>query len=214
MFPNLHIEKNNLIRELIKKGISDHKVLNAISKVPRERFISAELVLRTYEDSALPIAFGQTISQPYTVAFMSQLLEVFDGAKVLEIGTGSGYQSAILSEMGCQVFSIESIKELHDFSKKILSELNYKIYQKTGDGTEGWEEESPFDRIIVTAGSDQIPKSLLKQLMIGGKLVIPIGDRFVQTMNLVEKQSDSDFKISFHDTFRFVPLIGKEGWSF
>lgn len=204
--------RKNLISELRKKGINDNRILQAIMNVPRERFINNNLQERAYEDNALPILCNQSISQPYTVAFMTMLLDVIPGMKVLEIGTGSGYQAAILAELGAVVFSVEIVKELFDYSISKLNELGYKIMQYYSDGTMGWKEFAPYDRIIVTAGSPQIPIELINQLVIGGKLVIPIGDKNIQTMNLIEKYSENEYSKTYHDNFRFVPLTGKEGW--
>lgn len=208
----LKIQKEKLLKLLIQKGISDTFILDALARVPREYFVPKELYDRSYEDNALPIICNQTISQPYTVAFMTMLIDVLPEMKILEIGTGSGYQAAVLSELGVHVYSVELIPELYDYSKKILQSLNYFINQKLGDGTLGWEEEAPFDRIIVTAGAPRTPQKLLEQLKINGKMVIPIGDKQFQTMNLIEKISATKFKTSAHSEFRFVPLIGKEGW--
>lgn len=204
--------RKNLISELRKKGINDNRILQAIMNVPRERFINKNLLDRAYEDNALPILCNQSISQPYTVAVMTILLDVIPGMKVLEIGTGSGYQAAILAELGAVVYSVEIVQELYDYSHSILNELGYKIIQCLSDGTIGWAEFAPFDRIIVTAGSPQIPIELVKQLAVGGKLVIPIGDKNIQTMNLIEKYSETEYNKTYHDNFRFVPLTGKEGW--
>jgi protein-L-isoaspartate(D-aspartate) O-methyltransferase len=206
------VRKEKLINELVRKGISDLKVLETIRKVPRELFLSDDLVERAYEDNALPISCGQTISQPYTVAFMTSLLDVLPGSRILEIGTGCGYQAAILAELGAVVYSIETLPDLFELSKTNLSELGYSVYQIIGDGTIGWIEEAPFDRIIVTAGAPETPIELLNQLKVGGKMVIPIGDRFIQKMHLIEKLSSSTFRTTHHHEFRFVPLIGKFGW--
>jgi protein-L-isoaspartate(D-aspartate) O-methyltransferase len=207
-----NIEKLQLVHNLKKKGITDLNVLNAFLKVPRENFVPVEFINRSYEDCALPIDFGQTISQPYTVAIMTMLLSVQPNDKVLEIGTGSGYQAVILSEMGCSVYSIECILGLFEESRIKLNQLGYYVNKKLGDGTLGWIEESPFDRIIVTAGAPEIPKDLVAQLKIGGKMVIPVGDKQSQIMNLIEKNGINELKITTHHEFRFVPLIGEFGW--
>ncbi len=202
----------NLVNKLRAKGISDERVLNAIGRVPREEFAGTTFARRAYQDNALPIGEGQTISQPYTVAFMTEKLDVFEGAKVLEVGTGSGYQAAVLCELGARVFSIERIPQLIERSKIILKKLACSATVGYGDGTIGLAEFAPYDRIIVTAGSPGIPKSLKKQLKIGGKMVIPVGDPEMQTMYTVVRTSEEEFKEIPGMTFKFVPLIGKEGW--
>jgi protein-L-isoaspartate(D-aspartate) O-methyltransferase len=202
-----------LVDSLRRKGIKDERVLTAIEKVPREIFVPADQKDRAYIDNALPIECGQSISQPYTVAYMTELLDTFDGCKVLEIGTGSGYQCAILSVLGCEVFSIERIEFLHNKVKKIFANLNIKARLFLGDGSKGLPEFAPFDRIIVTAAAPDIPSSLINQLKIGGKLVIPVGSRNEQIMTLVIRSSTNKYEIIRKDSFRFVPLIGEEGWS-
>ncbi len=209
---NLQIQKQDLINLLIRKGIKSESVLFAISKIPRELFISEDLKARAYEDNALPIQCGQTISQPYTVAFMTQILDLKPNLKVLEIGTGSGYQTCILKELAKEVYTIERIPELFDFSKNMFKKLGYEIYQKLDDGTNGWAEFAPYDRIIVTAGAPETPLPLLKQLSIGGIMVIPIGDKNSQIMTKITRQSNINFSKEEFAQFRFVPLIGKEGW--
>jgi protein-L-isoaspartate(D-aspartate) O-methyltransferase len=198
----------DLLRE---KGISDERVLDAVGKVPRHLFIPEPFTGRAYEDSALPIGKGQTISQPYTVAFMTQSLSVHEGAKVLEVGTGSGYQAAILAEMGCRVFSIERDLTLLSDARKTLEKLGYRVATKAGDGTVGWSEFAPFDGIIVTAGAPTIPDPLRKQLADRGRLVIPVGDLDVQTIVICTRNGDQ-FRQEEIVGFKFVPLIGKMGW--
>lgn len=209
-------KKDELIQTLIKSGIRDSNVLEAFQKVKREKFVSPELKRLAYDNNALPISNNQTISQPFTVAFMTQLLGVKNGSKILEIGTGSGYQAAILCEMNAVVYSIERIEDLYVNSKRILSENHYKVHLKCSDGTLGWREHAPYDGIIVTAGSPDLPDSLVKQLKIGGKLVIPIGNKDSQEIWQVIRVKDDDGKeyidIFKHKNFKFVPLIGKEGW--
>ncbi|MCX7878344.1 MAG: protein-L-isoaspartate(D-aspartate) O-methyltransferase [Ignavibacteria bacterium] len=207
----LEEEKKKLIATLRKKGIRDEKVLKAIYQVPREKFISPALRKYAYDDNALPIECAQTISQPYTVAYMTEQLNVKSGDKVLEIGTGSGYQSAILAKMGAEVYSVERIKKLHEKARKLLSELGYNVRLKLDDGTIGWEEFAPYDRIIVTAGAPEIPESLLKQLKTGGRIVIPVGSAEHQRLYVIDKTVKGYSRKVFHH-FRFVPLIGKEGW--
>jgi len=208
----LFVEKKALIDSLRRKGIRDERVLQAMMKVPREKFVLPEYLDRTYEDNALPLICGQTISQPYTVAFMTQLLKLQPYMKVLEIGTGSGYQSSILAEMGCSIYTIERIPELYDYAKKRLQELGYNVIQKLGDGTNGWKEFSPYDRIIVTAAAPQAPLSLLAQLKVGGFMVIPIGDKSSQMMKRITRTSEIDYETEDFTYFRFVPLIGEQGW--
>ena len=212
------IERNRLLKELVKEGISDENVLTAIGRAEREYFVAEEMKKYAYENVALPLEGNQTISQPFTVAFMTQLLNVRKGDKVLEVGTGSGYQSAILCEMGAEVYSIERISQLHTNARKILLSLGYDVKLKCGDGTLGWAEHSPYDRIIVTAGAPQVPKALLLQLKPGGRLVIPVGSANSQELNLVERQlpkpgeDEPKFIRKKYFDFRFVPLIGVEGW--
>ncbi|MBN1638939.1 MAG: protein-L-isoaspartate(D-aspartate) O-methyltransferase [Ignavibacteriales bacterium] len=204
-------EREKLINSLRKKNITDKEVLKAMLKVHRHLFVPSAMINHAYDDVPLPIGFDQTISQPYTVAFMTQLLRLKDGCKVLEIGTGSGYQAAILYEMGMKVFSIERNFELFNTTRKLLEALEYRVALKCGDGSIGWSEFAPYDGIIVTAGSPQIPKSLKKQLAENGRLVIPVGDRFTQSLFIVTREKD-DFRIEEEPSFRFVPLIGREGW--
>lgn len=210
------IKRKELVKILAGQGINDKKVLLAINKVKREFFVNDEFKSRAYDNNALPIAGNQTISQPFTVAFMTQLLEVKPGDKVLEIGTGSGYQAAVLCELGANVFSVERVSELAVKTDKLLKSLGYNVKIKTGDGSKGWIDYAPFDKIIVTAGSPQIPKSLLDQLSIDGLIVIPVGDQYTQIMTLIKKVSENDeikFKQKKFDEYKFVPLIGAEGWT-
>ena len=203
-----HKEMVDLLRE---RGITDHRVLTAFENVERRLFVPEAFRNRAYDDCALPIGCSQTISQPYTVAFMTQCLNVSEGDRVLEVGTGSGYQAAILAEMGARIFTIERHTELLMEARKILEKLKYDIASKVGDGTVGWAEFAPFDGIIVTAAAPKIPEPLLNQLAEGGRLVIPIGDLDMQQMNIVVRHGDEyDIKEVFG--FRFVPLIGKKGW--
>jgi len=209
---NFEILRKNMVKtQLIPRGIKDKKVINAFLKVPREKFIPIELRKFAYDDSPLPIGEGQTISQPYIVAFMTELLELKGGEKILEIGTGSGYQSAILCEIGCDVYSVERIPILAERAKKIFEQLNYRVKVKIGDGTLGWKEYSPYDRIIVTAGGPKIPDELLFQLKDGGKLVMPVGDMFSQDIIRITKINNKFIKENFGPC-QFVPLKGKNGW--
>ena len=205
-------EKEELIKVLNKKGITDKNVLNAFLKVDRHLFVPEIIKHHAYSDVALPIGHEQTISQPYTVAFMTQALELKERCKILEIGTGSGFQAAILVEMGMKVFSIERNYEIHQRTQKLYDSLGIRAALIYGDGTIGWDDAAPYDRIIVTAGGPEVPKRLLRQLAVGGKMVIPVGDRKTQTMQVISKISDKDFQVKEIPNFKFVPLIGKEGW--
>ena len=197
---------------IISRGIKDKKVISAFLKIPREEFVPQELKEYAYIDSPLSIGEGQTISQPYIVALMTEELKLTGNEKVLEIGTGSGYQSAILAEIGCEVYSVERIESLAKKAESILKKLGYNVKIKIGDGTLGWEEYSPYDRIIVTAAGPKIPETLLAQLSENeGRLVMPVGDKFIQDLILVIKRGKEIEKINLGGC-QFVPLIGKEGW--
>jgi len=199
--------RNKLVEELMQKGITNAFVLKAIAKIPRHVFFESALANHAYQDKAFPIAAEQTISQPYTVAFQSQLLDVQQGHKVLEIGTGSGYQAAVLMELKTQVYTIERIKELYTKAKKTLSLLNYRPkYMSYGDGYKGLPLYAPFDRIIVTAAAPYIPQDLINQLKPNGKLVIPVGNE-AQEMKLIEKDASGNITETNHGSFRFVPLL-------
>jgi len=199
--------RERLVKELIKKGITDKNVIQAIGKVKRHIFFNTAFINRAYEDLAFPIAAGQTISQPYTVAKQTELLEIKPGDKVLEIGTGSGYQTCILMEVGARVFSIERQKELYDKTKFLLPQIGYNPKMFYGDGYIGLEAFAPFDKVIVTAGAPFIPEPLKKQLKVGGKLVIPVGEGDSQEMLLIDKVSDVEYISNSHGMFRFVPLL-------
>ncbi len=205
-------KKYELIESLSKKGIHSEKVLKAISNVPREKFIDESIQAKAYEDRALPIGGDQTISQPYTVAYMTSLLDSKPGDKVLEIGTGSGYQSAVLCEMGLEVYSLERIESLYYSAKKILDGLNYDVKMYLGDGSVGLPAEAPFDSIIITAAAPNEPFHLLQQLKVGGKIVVPVGSSDSQVMEVIEKTDVEQFKVHRHSRFKFVPLIGEKGW--
>ena len=195
-----------LVQELIQKGITDKAVLDAIASVPRHLFIDASFINFAYQDKAFPISAGQTISQPYTVAFQSQLLEFKPGERVLEVGTGSGYQAAVLVTMGAKVFSIERQKELYDKSLLLLSRLGLVLRQFFGDGYRGLPTYAPFDKIIVTAGAPYVPKELLSQLAIGGLMVIPVGDKS-QVMTRIRRVSDTEFEKEEFGNCAFVPML-------
>ncbi len=205
-------EREELVKTLRLKGITDQRVLDAINSVERHLFIPDGIGFHAYKDTALPIGYRQTISQPYTVAIMTELLNVKENNKVLEIGTGSGYQAALLLHMGVKVYSIERNYEIYSRTQKLFDELSLRAALRCSDGTLGWEEYAPYDGIIVTAGSPDIPENLKKQLKIGGRLVIPVGDRRSQIMKLLTKIADDEFTIKEHPSFTFVPLIGKQGW--
>lgn len=206
-------ERIQLVNKIRRKGVTDEAVLEAIQSVERHLFVAEAFVPKAYLDVALPIGSEQTISQPYTVAVMTSALRIKNGSKVLEIGTGSGYQSAILSVMGARVFSIERQFDLYAKTLKLLEKLNYRVHMKCGDGTIGWNEHAPYDGIIVTAGApEQIPEQLKKQLAVGGRLVIPTGDRISQTLTIVTKTDEKNFTYEHIPRFAFVPLIGREGW--
>ncbi|HOV92414.1 MAG TPA: protein-L-isoaspartate(D-aspartate) O-methyltransferase [Candidatus Kapabacteria bacterium] len=192
--------------------MKDKRILNAIMKIPREIFVPEEYLEHTYEDCALPIGYGQTISQPYTVAFMTEVLDIQKYMKVLEIGTGSGYHACVLCELGADVYSIERILDLYEIAKRNFEKLGYEVNQKYGDGSLGWEKYAPFDRIIVPASAPRIPSMLIRQLKNNGKMVIPIGDREIQTMHLVTRCDETQYIDKKLQTFKFVPLIGLGGW--
>jgi protein-L-isoaspartate(D-aspartate) O-methyltransferase len=204
-------ERREMIELLRDRGITDARLLGAMSKIERHLFVSEPFINRAYDDSALPIAKSQTISQPYTVACMTQELAPNPGDKVLEVGTGSGYQAAILAEMGCRVFTIERHMELVLLARKLLEKLGYRVASKAGDGTVGWSEFSPYDGIIVTAAAPDVPEPLMKQLAEGGRLVIPVGDIDIQNLRVITKHGE-EFETKEVRGFKFVPLIGKKGW--
>ena len=201
--------------QLRSRGIVDPRILKAMEKIPRHLFVSEGMIDQAYNDNPLPIEEGQTISQPYIVALMTEALELREGNKVLEIGTGSGYQAAVLAELGCRVFSAERIASLSVKARKLLDLLNYfNVAIRVGDGTFCWREEAPFDGIIVAAGAPEIPKILLEQLSVGGRLVIPVGDRYSQTLLKVTRLSEDIDNIKKEDLggCRFVNLIGMYAW--
>ncbi len=198
--------------QLISRGIKDERVLAAMRKVPRHLFMDNSLIERAYDDNALPIGEGQTISQPYMVALMSELLELKGDENVLEIGTGSGYQCAILAELASRVCSVERVENLAIRARYLLGSLGYRnIEIKIANGTYGWEENGPFDGIIVTAAAPEIPKTLVEQLVIGGRLVIPVGDRWSQILMKVTRTPEGVITQSITGCI-FVPLLGDLGW--
>jgi protein-L-isoaspartate(D-aspartate) O-methyltransferase len=206
--------RERMIRDqLLSRGIKDEKILDAFRKVSRHRFVDPALRQDAYSDFPLSIGNGQTISQPYIVALMVQLLEIKRSDNVLEIGTGSGYETAILAELADKVFSIERIDILANKARRVLEELGYKgIIIKVGDGTLGWQEFAPFDKIVVTASAEKVPAPLLEQIKEGGRLVIPVGPRFTQTLMLLEKTGKGYITEKGICGCTFVPLIGRYGW--
>lgn len=204
--------RKKLVEYLRERGIADENVLNAIGKVPRHYFFDETFWNQAYKDIAFPIGDGQTISQPYTVAYQTELLHIKSGDKVLEIGTGSGYQTCILIELGAKVFTIERQENLYHRTRQVLPHIGYKAEFFYGDGSKGITEHAPYDKIIVTAGAPLVPEILLKQLKIGGILVIPVGDEKSQKMITVLRVGENDFERYVLDTFRFVPLVGEKAW--
>ena len=204
--------RNKLVGMLRKKGITDERVLAAIGKVPRHFFFDDALLEHAYQDKAFPIGEGQTISQPYTVAFQTEKLRVQPGDRVLEVGTGSGYQACVLLEMGAKLFTIEYNRKLYEKVRKFLPEIGYRPTFFLGDGSKGLPSRAPFDKILVTAGAPVVPQALIDQLAEGGILVIPVGDRSRQEMVVIEKK-DGKLTETRYDAFAFVPLLGAEGWT-
>ena len=199
--------RKKLVEGLKIKGVRNDKVLEAIGKVPRHLFMESTFLNFAYKDQAFPIGAGQTISQPLTVALQSQLLQIENNDKVLEVGTGSGYQAAVLIEMGARVFTIERQKELYHKVQKFLPSIGYDPACFFGDGYAGLPNFAPFDKIIVTAGAPYIPEELKQQLVIGGRMVIPVGNEKRQEMNVVIRISENDYKIEKHGGFIFVPML-------
>ena len=204
--------RRSLVKTLKGKGIQNPAVLDAIGKVPRHFFFEKAFIDHAYQDKAFPIGEGQTISQPYTVAFQTELLELKPGDTVLEIGTGSGYQACILLEVGAKVFTIEYNNVLFDRTKTFLPKMGYRPRFFWGDGSKGLPAFAPYDNIIVTAGAPVVPKALIEQLKEGGKLVIPVGDDRVQRMLRITKKENNKLIKEEFDNFSFVPLLGKHGW--
>jgi len=201
--------------QIRSRGIRDERVLRAMEKIPRHLFVDEGLIDQAYNDSPLPIGEKQTISQPYIVALMTEALELAGREKVLELGTGSGYQAAILAELADRVFTIERIASLAQKARRLLEALNYyNVVIRVGDGTYGWREESPFDAILVAAGSPSIPRTLVEQLAVGGRLVIPVGGRYTQNLIKLTRLSENPDDVKREDLggCRFVSLIGEHGW--
>ncbi len=201
-----------LVKKLKAKGIQDEKVLAAINTVPRHFFLDTAFLEKSYEDIAFPIEEGQTISQPYTVAFQTQLLEVHKGDKILEIGTGSGYQCCILLELGATVFTIEYNQRLSHKAKALLHKMGYRPKFICGDGSKGLAAFAPYDKILVTAGAPIVPQALKDQLKTGGYLVIPVGDHKSQKMLRITRLSETEYEEESFQNFKFVPLLGEYGW--
>lgn len=211
-FINLNVAAERLIKKLRENGITDERVLDAFRKVPRHEFVDGAMFKQAYDDNALPIGFGQTISQPTVVALMTQLLKLQRDEKILEIGTGSGFQTAILSQFSRRVYTIERHKELGDATRKRLREMGYQnVVFKIGDGTAGWSQHAPFDKIIVTAGAPVVPQTLAEQLANGGVMLIPTGDRQKQELLVYTKHANV-LKCESAGSVAFVPLIGTHGW--
>lgn len=204
--------RQKLVEKLRQKGIRDEAVLSAIGKVPRHMFFDGALLSHAYEDKAFPIGEGQTISQPFTVAFQTEKLGLAAGMKVLEIGTGSGYQACVLMEMKALVYTIEYNEVLYERTSEFLPAMGYRPYFALGDGSRGLKAKAPFDRILVTAGAPVVPQALKEQLSDGGVLVIPVGNRDRQRMLRITRQHD-EFTTEEFDYFAFVPLLGQQGWT-
>lgn len=204
--------RKKLVGLLKEKGISDKHVLAAIGKVPRHYFFDQTFWTQAYKDIAFPIGEGQTISQPYTVAYQTELLHIQPNDKVLEIGTGSGYQTCILLELGAKVYTIERQENLFKRVSQVLPQMGYHAEFFCGDGSKGIPTHAPFDKILVTAGAPLVPEILLKQLKIGGILVIPVGDENAQKMLTILRINETEYEKIVLDTFRFVPLIGDQAW--
>ncbi len=211
---NYHNKRLHMVEtQLIDRGITDHRVIRAMEKVPRHLFVDDALWPEAYDDHPLPIGEKQTISQPFIVALMTQALVLSGTERVLEIGTGSGYQTAVLGELAEQVFSIERVPSLAQRARNILDNLKYtNIVITVGDGTYGWKEHAPYDGIIVTAGAPFAPKQLLQQLSTGGRLVIPVGDQVSQELKVYRKTDGDSFELEDLGGCRFVKLIGEHGW--
>lgn len=202
-------------QSIARRGVRDELVLEAMRKVPRERFLPAKLREFAYDDTPLPIEDAQTISQPYIVAFMAEALRLKGGEKLLEIGAGSGYAAAVLSEIAADVYTVERIGRLAETAAQRLTEMGYdNVHVRHGDGTMGWPEHAPYDAIIAAAGGPQVPESLKSQLKVGGRLVMPVGsDQQVQELVRVTRITEDEYRTENIADVRFVPLIGKEGWT-
>lgn len=204
--------RKSLMRVVQQKGIKSQRVLQALEAVPRHYFFEKAFLEQAYQDKAFPIGEGQTISQPYTVAYQTELLDIQPTDKVLEIGTGSGYQCSILLQLTPHVYTIEYNEPLYHRALKQFKAMDLKPFTFLGDGSEGLPAHAPFDKILVTAGAPIIPKALITQLNVGGKLVIPVGDTGVQKMMRITRVAEEEFTKEAFDNFKFVPLLGKQGW--
>ena len=200
-------KRKKLVEELRKKGICDEDVLNAIDRVPRHLFMDPAFLIHAYVDKAFPISSGQTISQPYTVAVQTSLLKVKKRDRILEVGTGSGYQAAVLCEIGAKVYTIERFRDLYLKSQMTLTSLGYNADFFYGDGYEGKPQYGPFDGILITAAAPEIPPKLLPQLKIGGRLVVPVGNSMSQIMTLVVRKGEDEWETTEHGNFVFVPML-------
>lgn len=212
---NFDITRRRMVEsQIVGRGISDRRVIEAMLKVPRNIFVEEAMAAQAYSDSSLPIGEKQTISQPYMVALMSEMLQLTGKEKVLELGTGSGYQTAILAELAARVYTVERIRSLALRARKALDRLCYlNVNLKIGDGTDGWASEAPFDAIVVTAGAPDVPAHLIEQLAPGGRLVIPVGNQSDQTLVRLTKDVNGEMIREESVPCRFVKLIGKYGWS-
>ena len=211
---NYELSRKQMVeRQIVAQGVKDARLIAAMKKVPRHLFVPEALQYQAYEDHPLPIGDGQTISQPYMVALMTEALELKGGERVLEIGTGSGYQAAILAELCGKVFTVERIDKIARRARQTLDDLKYhNIAVRIGDGTLGWAEYAPYDRIIVTAGAPELPKAYWEQLAEGGRIAIPVGDREEQSLIIIDKENGKEVRRDFGGCV-FVPLLGKNGWN-
>ncbi|WP_224982709.1 protein-L-isoaspartate(D-aspartate) O-methyltransferase [Geomonas agri] len=211
---NSAVARKRMVAELVRRGITDQRVINTMLELPRHIFVEEAMAAQAYSDGSLPIGEKQTISQPYIVARMTELLALTGREKVLELGTGSGYQAAVLASLADRVCTVERIRPLAMKARKALDSLRLlNVNLKIGDGTEGWPEEAPFDAILVTAGAPALPECLIEQLAPGGRLVIPVGDRVDQKLLVIRKAADGSVTREEADDCRFVRLIGKNGWN-